>query len=59
MTAEQMAAKGAEYLQEEIKKRIAKKSIKFKMYAQIAEEGDNIEDPAEHGRASDEKFCWV
>ncbi|MEO8415631.1 MAG: catalase family peroxidase [Ginsengibacter sp.] len=46
LTAEQMAAKGPEYLQEEIKKRIAGKPVKFKFYAQIAEEGDNIEDPS-------------
>ena len=46
LTAEQMAAKGPGYLQEEIRKRIAKKSIKFKLYAQIAEGGDNIEDPS-------------
>ncbi len=46
LTPEQMAEKGPEYLQEEIKKRIAKGSIKFKMYAQIAEGSDNIEDPS-------------
>lgn len=46
LTAEQMAKEGPEYLQEEIKKRMALRPIKFKMYAQIAEDGDNIEDPS-------------
>lgn len=46
LTAEQMAKMDPEYLQIEIKKRIAKHPIKFKMYAQIAGEGDNIEDPS-------------
>jgi catalase len=46
LTAGQMAEKGPEYLQEEIKKRIAVKPVKFSLYAQIAEEGDNIEDPS-------------
>ena len=56
LTAEQMAAKAPEYLQEEIKQRIVKKSIKFKMYAQIAEEGDNIEDPSVAWPASRRKI---
>ncbi|MEP6748857.1 MAG: catalase, partial [Bacteroidota bacterium] len=30
----------------EIPIRVAKHSIKFKMYAQLAEEGDNVEDPS-------------
>ena len=55
LTAEEMAAKGPDYLQEEIKKRIAKKAIKFKMYAQISEEGDNIEDPSVAWPASRQK----
>ena len=46
LTAEQMANEGPDYLQTEIRTRIAKRSIKFKMYAQIAIAGDKIEDPS-------------
>ena len=46
LTPEQTAGSGANYLQEEIKNRISKHSIKYKMYAQVAENGDNIEDPS-------------
>lgn len=46
LTAEETAKANPDYLQKEIPIRVAKKSIKFKMYAQVAEEGDKIEDPS-------------
>jgi catalase len=46
LSAEQVINEGPDYLQTEIKMRIAKGSIRFKMYAQIAEAGDKIEDPS-------------
>lgn len=46
ITSEQSEKENANYLFEEIKKRIAKGPIKFKLYAQIAEKGDKIEDPS-------------
>ncbi len=46
LTAEETAKANPDYLQKEIPIRVAKKSIKFKMYAQLAEEGDKIEDPS-------------
>lgn len=46
LTPEQVADRGPDYLQEEIRVRIAKHTIKFRMYVQIAEEGDKIEDPS-------------
>lgn len=55
LTAEQMAKMDPQYLQIEIKKRIAQHPVKFKMYAQIAEEGDNIEDPSVAWPASRKK----
>ncbi|CAN5167161.1 hypothetical protein BH09BAC4_BH09BAC4_01280 [soil metagenome] len=46
LTAQQVAALGPNYLQEEIKERVAKKPVVFKLYAQIAQKGDKIEDPS-------------
>lgn len=46
LTKEQLAASGPDYLSEEIKKRIALHPVKFKLYAQLAEAGDKIEDPS-------------
>jgi catalase len=46
LTQKQNADAGANYLMDEIKSRITKQIIRFKMYAQIAEEGDRIEDPS-------------
>lgn len=46
LTEEEMAKAGAEYLQKEIKTRIAKNPIRFKMYAQIAEAADKTDDPS-------------
>jgi catalase len=46
LTQKQNADAGANYLIDEIKSRVTKQTIRFKMYAQIAEEGDKIEDPS-------------
>jgi catalase len=46
LTKEQAAAKGPDYLQEEIRQRIARHPIRYKMYAQVAEKGDKIDDPS-------------
>ena len=46
LTAEETAAANPDYLQKEIPIRVAKHSIKFKMYAQVAEDADKIEDPS-------------
>ena len=46
LTTDETAAANPDYLQKEIPIRVAKHSIKFKMYAQVAEDGDKIEDPS-------------
>ncbi len=46
LNAAQLAKAGPEYLQTEIKARIANHSIRFQMFAQVAEAGDKIEDPS-------------
>ncbi|MBS1598320.1 MAG: catalase family peroxidase [Bacteroidetes bacterium] len=46
LTAEQSAKQGANYLIDEIKQRIAKSAVKFKLYAQIAEAGDDTNNPS-------------
>ena len=46
LTPEQYTAAGTDYLQDEIKIRIAKHSIMFNVFAQVAKNGDNIEDPS-------------
>jgi catalase len=46
LTADQFTQAGAEYLQIEIKKRIASSPIRFKFYAEIAQDGDEIENPS-------------
>jgi len=46
ITPEESAKEDANYLLTEIKKRISQGPVKFKMYAQVAEEGDKIEDPS-------------
>ena len=46
LTPAQIKAKGPDYLQEEIKQRIARHTIRYKMYAQLAEKGDKIDDPS-------------
>jgi catalase len=46
LTTDQFDQAGPQYLQTEIKQRITSKVIRFKMYAEIAQEGDNIENPS-------------
>lgn len=46
LTAEQFKHSGDDYLSEEIKARVRKGSVKFKLYAQVAEAGDDIENPS-------------
>ncbi len=46
LSTEEAKEESSEYLFTEIKERIKQGSIKFKLYAQIAEEGDKIEDPS-------------
>lgn len=42
----EIAASDANYLINEIKEHVKKRPIKFKLYAQLAEDGDKIEDPS-------------
>jgi catalase len=46
LTAEEMKAKGPNYLRDDIVKRVATAPVVFDWYAQIAEKGDKIEDPS-------------
>ncbi len=46
LTADQLKAKGPDYLREEIAQRIARAPIVFDWYAQIAIHGDRIDDPS-------------
>lgn len=46
LTQEQLGKQGANYLVDEIKKRVAATPVYFTIYAQIAAEGDRIEDPS-------------
>jgi catalase len=46
ITPEESEKENADYLFAEIKKRIAQGPVKFKLYAQVAEDGDKIEDPS-------------
>jgi len=46
LTAEQLKQSRDDYLSEEIKARVRKGAVKFKLYAQVAEAGDEIENPA-------------
>jgi len=46
LTGEQAAAQGARYLQDEVAARVAKASFAFRMYAQVADPGDAIDDPS-------------
>ncbi|MET4139537.1 catalase family peroxidase [Pedobacter sp. UYP1] len=46
LTKEQLSASGPDYLSAEIRKRVALHPVKFKLYAQLAEAGDKIEDPS-------------
>jgi catalase len=46
LTKEQLAAAGPNYLEEEIRKRVADGPVRMKLQVQLAEPGDKIEDPA-------------
>lgn len=46
LTTDELAKQGADYLFAEIKKQISEHPIKFKMYAQIAEQNDDIANPS-------------
>lgn len=46
ITQQQLESKGTDYLMTEIKQRVESKTIRFEMYAQIAEEGDVIDNPS-------------
>jgi catalase len=46
LSDDEMGKAGPEYLQTEIKSRVAKSTIRFKLYAQISEAGDKTEDPS-------------
>ena len=46
LTPDEVSKADPNYLQKEIPLRVAKKSIQFKMYAQIAKKGDAIYDPS-------------
>jgi len=46
LTAEQIAKEDKNFLQTEIRERIGKGPIKFKLYAQVAKAGDAIENPS-------------
>ena len=46
MTKAQVAAAGPNYLQTELKERVARQPVLFRLYAQVAEKGDNIENPS-------------
>ena len=46
LTTDALKKSGDNYLAAEIKSRVAKAPVKFKLYAQVAEEGDVIDDPS-------------
>ncbi|CAN5479015.1 catalase family peroxidase [soil metagenome] len=46
LTADETAKADPDYLQKEIPLRVAQHSFKFKMYAQVAEAGDKIDNPS-------------
>lgn len=46
LSKEAFAKSGPDYLSEEIKTRVSQHPVKFRLYAQIAETGDKIEDPS-------------
>jgi catalase len=48
LEAAAVAAKGANYLFEELEERIAKEPVKFKVVAQLAEDGDTVDDVTDH-----------
>ncbi len=56
LTTEQFNQAGPQYLQIEIKQHVASKSIRFKLYAEIAQDGDDIGNPAVAYPAGREKI---
>ncbi len=46
LTQAEFAGAGADYLQTEIKERIAKRPIRFQLVAQVAEANDKVDDPS-------------
>jgi catalase len=48
LSAEELASKDPNYLQEELKERVSKGTIDFKILAQVAEEGDVVNDATVH-----------
>jgi len=46
LSKSEFAKAGSDYLQTEIKQRVAKQPIRFQLVAQIAEAADNVEDPS-------------
>ena len=46
LTDEQLAARSASYLQDDLKARLALKPVKLNMYAQLAGQNDVIDDPS-------------
>jgi catalase len=46
LSKDQLAAAGPNYLIEEIKKRVGEGPVRFKLVAQVAEQGDKIDDPS-------------
>jgi catalase len=48
LTAEDAAAKGPNYLFDELTERIGKAPVKFKIMVQVAEDGDNVNDATVH-----------
>lgn len=46
LTNEEVAKRGPNYLREEIIQRVANQPLVFKLYAQLAQKGDKIEDPS-------------
>lgn len=46
LTTEQFSEAGADYLQTEIKSRLSQKPVRFRLYAEIAQAGDEIANPS-------------
>jgi catalase len=46
LTKDQLAAAGPNYLIEEIRKRVGEGPVRFKLLAEVAEQGDKIDDPS-------------
>ena len=46
LTNEQVSKKGPDYLSDEIRDRVRRGPVKFKLFLQVAEQGDKIDDPS-------------